>query len=177
MLELSNWGSFGYGKGMAINFQSFSQKKGFEGTDFAKEISFLSKGFIPNLANFIDVDTLGKNSVHYSGDLMKLIKYIESSIGRHLTSGELRFLTNPKANLSKLNDPKVLNKFINSENKGGFAGFAKGFLPNFAYKQAVMSLEESMEYIQEDEFVEVTPKSIRLRKVLLNENDRKRAGK
>jgi GTP-binding protein len=40
-----------------------------------------------------------------------------------------------------------------------------------------MSLEESMEYIQEDEFVEVTPKSIRLRKVLLNENDRKRAGK
>ena len=40
-----------------------------------------------------------------------------------------------------------------------------------------MSLEESMEYIQEDEFVEVTPKSIRLRKVSLNENDRKRAGK
>jgi len=40
-----------------------------------------------------------------------------------------------------------------------------------------MSLEESMEYIQEDEYVEVTPKSIRLRKVLLNENDRKRAGK
>lgn len=39
------------------------------------------------------------------------------------------------------------------------------------------SLEESMEYIQEDEYVEITPKSIRLRKVLLNENDRKRAGK
>ncbi len=40
-----------------------------------------------------------------------------------------------------------------------------------------MSLEESMEYIQEDEYVEVTPKSIRLRKILLNENDRKRAGR
>ncbi len=40
-----------------------------------------------------------------------------------------------------------------------------------------MSLEEHMEYIQEDEYVEVTPKSIRLRKILLNENDRKRAGK
>jgi GTP-binding protein len=37
-----------------------------------------------------------------------------------------------------------------------------------------MSLEEAMEYIQEDEFVEVTPKSIRLRKIYLNENDRKR---
>ncbi len=39
------------------------------------------------------------------------------------------------------------------------------------------SLEEAMEYIGPDEFVEVTPESIRLRKILLNENDRKRAGK
>lgn len=39
-----------------------------------------------------------------------------------------------------------------------------------------MSLEETMEYIQEDEYVEVTPVSIRLRKVYLNENDRKRFG-
>jgi GTP-binding protein len=38
-------------------------------------------------------------------------------------------------------------------------------------------LEETMEYIQEDEYVEVTPKSIRLRKILLSENDRKRAAK
>lgn len=37
------------------------------------------------------------------------------------------------------------------------------------------SLEEAMEYIQEDEYVEVTPENIRLRKVLLDENDRKRA--
>lgn len=37
------------------------------------------------------------------------------------------------------------------------------------------SLEEALEYIQEDEYVEITPKSIRLRKILLNENDRKRA--
>ncbi|MFN0204091.1 MAG: translational GTPase TypA [Bacteroidia bacterium] len=39
------------------------------------------------------------------------------------------------------------------------------------------SLEESMEYIQEDEYVEITPQSIRLRKILLDENDRKRASK
>jgi GTP-binding protein len=37
------------------------------------------------------------------------------------------------------------------------------------------SLEEALEYIQEDEYVEVTPKSIRIRKILLNETDRKRA--
>lgn len=37
------------------------------------------------------------------------------------------------------------------------------------------TLEEALEYIQEDEYVEVTPKSIRLRKILLKEFERKRA--
>ncbi|MHC1780921.1 MAG: translational GTPase TypA [Bacteroidales bacterium] len=36
------------------------------------------------------------------------------------------------------------------------------------------TLEEALEYIQEDEFVEVTPKSMRLRKIYLDENERKR---
>ena len=36
------------------------------------------------------------------------------------------------------------------------------------------SLEEALEYIQSDEYVEVTPKSLRLRKVFLDENQRKR---
>ena len=38
----------------------------------------------------------------------------------------------------------------------------------------LFTLEEALEYIQSDEYVEVTPKAIRLRKILLNENDRKR---
>ncbi len=37
-----------------------------------------------------------------------------------------------------------------------------------------LSLEESLEYIADDEYVEVTPKSIRLRKISLSELDRKR---
>jgi len=37
------------------------------------------------------------------------------------------------------------------------------------------SLEEAMEYIAADEYIEITPKSMRLRKVMLDENDRKRA--
>jgi GTP-binding protein len=41
----------------------------------------------------------------------------------------------------------------------------------------LFSLEEALEYIQSDEYVEVTPKSIRLRKVYLNETDRKRYSK
>jgi len=37
-----------------------------------------------------------------------------------------------------------------------------------------MSLEECMEYIQQDECIEITPQSIRLRKIMLDENDRAR---
>jgi GTP-binding protein len=40
-----------------------------------------------------------------------------------------------------------------------------------------MSLEGALEYIESDEFVEITPKSIRLRKKLLKESDRKRANR
>ncbi len=39
------------------------------------------------------------------------------------------------------------------------------------------SLEEALEYIQSDEYVEVTPENIRLRKILLREAERKRGGK
>lgn len=38
----------------------------------------------------------------------------------------------------------------------------------------VFSLEEALEYIQEDEYVEITPNSMRLRKIYLDENQRKR---
>lgn len=41
----------------------------------------------------------------------------------------------------------------------------------------IFSLEEALEYIKEDEYVEITPSSIRLRKILLDENDRKRNSK
>jgi GTP-binding protein len=40
-----------------------------------------------------------------------------------------------------------------------------------------MTLEQALEFIDEDELVEVTPQSIRLRKKLLGENDRKRASR
>lgn len=39
------------------------------------------------------------------------------------------------------------------------------------------SLEEAMEYIEKDEYIEVTPKAIRLRKIILDENERKRSQK
>src|SRR5664279_3563356 len=43
--------------------------------------------------------------------------------------------------------------------------------------KTLMTLEECMEYIQQDECIEVTPKSIRMRKVVLNEDERKKVQK
>ena len=48
---------------------------------------------------------------------------------------------------------------------------------SFIVPAVKFSLEDAMEYIKEDEYVEVTPKSIRMRKVFLNEIDRKRRSK
>ena len=46
-----------------------------------------------------------------------------------------------------------------------------------AAPKILMTLEECMEYIQQDECIEVTPKSIRMRKVILDENERNRVSK
>jgi GTP-binding protein len=46
-----------------------------------------------------------------------------------------------------------------------------------AAPKILMTLEECMEYIQQDECIEVTPKSIRMRKVVLDENERLRVSK
>ena len=43
--------------------------------------------------------------------------------------------------------------------------------------KVVMSLEECLEYIKEDELVEVTPKSMRMRKIILDHDQRKKANK
>jgi GTP-binding protein len=43
--------------------------------------------------------------------------------------------------------------------------------------KTLMTLEECMEYIQQDECIEVTPKHIRLRKVILDEDERKKIQK
>ena len=50
----------------------------------------------------------------------------------------------------------------------------------YRYSVALMycgRLEEALEYIKEDEYVEVTPKSMRMRKVILDELERKRANR
>ncbi len=55
---------------------------------------------------------------------------------------------------------------------------ASGADKNIPLKQPrIYKLEEALEYIEDDELVEITPKSIRLRKILLKESDRKRASR
>ncbi|MGL4363628.1 MAG: translational GTPase TypA [Bacteroidales bacterium] len=41
----------------------------------------------------------------------------------------------------------------------------------------IFSLEETLEYIQEDEYAEITPQNVRMRKIYLDENERKRLSK
>ena len=41
----------------------------------------------------------------------------------------------------------------------------------------IFSLEDALEYIKNDEYVEVTPNYMRLRKIILDETERKRANK
>ncbi len=55
---------------------------------------------------------------------------------------------------------------------------ATGSDRNILLKPArILTLEAALEYIAEDEVVEVTPSKIRLRKILLSENDRRKAAR
>jgi GTP-binding protein len=84
--------------------------------------------------------------------------YMGQVIGEHTRDNDLTV---------NLTEAKQLTNFraAGSDDKARFAPAIK------------FTLEEALEYIQADEYVEVTPKSLRLRKIYLNENDRKRNAK
>jgi len=84
--------------------------------------------------------------------------YVGQVIGEHSRSGDLA------VNVTK---PKKLT------NVRAAGTDEKVTLP----PPIVYSLEEALEYIQEDEYVELTPKSLRIRKIILDENERKRKAK
>lgn len=76
-------------------------------------------------------------------------------IGEHIRSGDLMINVTKTKKLTNI-------RAAGSDEKMKIAPATK------------LTLEEALEYIQSDEYVEVTPKSIRLRKIFLNEVDRKR---
>lgn len=68
-------------------------------------------------------------------DRNDLIAQLKAVAGRNLSSGEERFIRSPTTSdfkLNQLKDKNILTRFLNSESKGGFAGFANGHVPNFA---------------------------------------------
>ena len=54
---------------------------------------------------------------------------------------------------------------------------AAAILEQHGFPPLVMSLERALEYIDVDEYVEATPKNLRLRKKILDDNQRKRSEK
>jgi len=48
---------------------------------------------------------------------------------------------------------------------------------NVIKRPKIMSLEESLQFIEEDEYCEITPESIRLRKKILDKNQREKSGR
>ncbi|MEA2042906.1 MAG: translational GTPase TypA [Bacteroidota bacterium] len=84
--------------------------------------------------------------------------YMGQIIGEHTRQDDLT--------VNVVKTKKLTNmRASGSDDKVGFAPAIK------------MSLEQMMEYINEDEYVEVTPESLRLRKILLTENERKQRKK
>ncbi len=121
------------------------------------------KGPIPGRSNGV---LLSKNSATTTGYSMDKLQdrgsffidageevYSGQIIGEHIKPGDL---------IVNATEPKKLTNMRASGTDDA----------NRIAPKVQMSLEECMEYIQQDECIEITPQSIRLRKIMLDENDR-----
>ncbi len=136
---------------MAHNFESWSPFKG--------EISHRPVGVLVSMATGESI-TYGLEQVSMRGPLFIAagVKCYEGMIvGEHVKDKDV------------IVNPCKARKLTNIRSAG--ADKASSIPPprNF-------SLEDALEYIEDDEFVEVTPKTIRMRKKLLKFKERKKAG-
>src|SRR6195952_977173 len=126
------------------------------------------KGFIPGRSNGVLLAKTGGKATAYSIDKLQERGrffvdpgedvYAGQIIAEHIKPGDL---------VVNATEPKKLTNHRASGSDDA----------SRAAPRIMMTLEECMEYIQHDECIEVTPKSIRLRKTILNEDDRKRMSK
>ncbi|MBS1688989.1 MAG: translational GTPase TypA [Bacteroidetes bacterium] len=126
------------------------------------------KGFIPGRSNGVLVAKLGGTSTAYSIDKLQdrgaffidpgQELYAGQVIGEHIKPGDL---------VVNVTEAKKLTNMRASGSDDSVRITPK----------IQMTLEECMEYIQQDECIEVTPQSIRLRKIMLDEEDRKKFAK
>lgn len=126
------------------------------------------KGFIQSRNNGLIISKNQERTTAYSLDKLQdrgsffvdpgEDVYIGQIIGEHIKPGDL---------VVNATEPKKL-----TNHRASGADDASRIAP-----KVLLSLEECMEYIQADECIEVTPKHIRMRKVILNEEERKKAQK
>ena len=126
------------------------------------------KGFIPGRSNGVLISKNQEKTTGYSIDKLQdrgrffvdpgEEVYVGQIIAEHIKPGDL------------VVNATEAKKLTNHRASG--TDDASRIAPKLQF-----SLEECMEYIQQDECIEVTPKIIRMRKVLLNEDDRKKVQK
>ncbi|MEO6188014.1 MAG: translational GTPase TypA [Ginsengibacter sp.] len=126
------------------------------------------KGFIPGRSNGVLISKNQEKTTGYSIDKLQdrgtffvdpgEEVYVGQIIAEHIKPGDL---------VVNATEPKKL-----TNHRASGSDDASRIAP-----KTQMSLEECMEYIQQDECIEVTPKAIRMRKVILNEDDRKKSQK
>jgi GTP-binding protein len=126
------------------------------------------KGFIPGRNNGVIISKNQEKTTAYSIDKLQdrgrffvdpgEEVYTGQIIGEHIKPGDL---------VVNATEPKKL-----TNHRASGSDDASRIAPKI-----LMTLEECMEYIQQDECIEVTPKAIRMRKVILNEDERKKVQK
>src|ERR1700712_207397 len=126
------------------------------------------KGPIPGRSNGVLIAKFGGTTTAYSIDKLQdrgsfFVDpgdevYVGQVIAEHIKPGDL--------NVNAVEMKKLTN------HRASGSDDAVRITPKLQF-----TLEECMEYIQQDECIEVTPKNIRMRKVFLNEDDRKKSGK
>jgi GTP-binding protein len=126
------------------------------------------KGFIPGRNNGVLISKNQEKTTGYSIDKLQdrgrffvdpgEEVYTGQIIAEHIKPGDL---------VVNATEPKKL-----TNHRASGSDDASRIAP-----KTLMSLEECMEYIQQDECIEVTPKFIRMRKVILNEDERKKTQK
>ncbi len=124
------------------------------------------KGFIPGRSNGVLISKNQEKTTGYSIDKLQdrgrffvdpgEEVYVGQIIAEHIKPGDL---------IVNATEPKKL-----TNHRASGADDASRIAPKIQ-----MTLEECMEYIQQDECIEVTPKHIRMRKVILNEDERKKS--
>jgi GTP-binding protein len=126
------------------------------------------KGYIPGRSNGVLISKNLEKTTGYSIDKLQdrgrffvdpgEEVYAGQIIAEHIKPGDL---------VVNATEPKKL-----TNHRASGSDDASRIAPKIQF-----SLEECMEYIQQDECIEVTPKVIRMRKVILNEDDRKKQQK